>query len=130
MNTYGGLRTGNPNVYYEPNSFNGPVEQPSAKEPPLRISGDADRYAQKEGAGQEVDDFTQPRALFNLFTDEEKQRLFSNIAAAMDGIPSEIAERQLALFTKVHEDYGAGVRKALEDNHGYEPNALPLKGAA
>ena len=27
---------------YEPNSFNGLVEDPSVKEPPLKISGDVD----------------------------------------------------------------------------------------
>ena len=36
--------TGNPDAYYEPNSFNGPAEAPEFREPPLRISGDADRY--------------------------------------------------------------------------------------
>ena len=126
MNVCGGLHSGNIDAYYEPNSFNGPAEDPSAKEPPLRISGDADRYAQKAGAGQEVDDFTQPRALFELFDDGEKSRLYSNIAAAMGGAPSEILTRQLALFSRVHPEYGAGVRQALIDAHGYEANALPI----
>ena len=105
--------TGNPDAYYEPNSFNGPVEDPSVAEPPLKISGDAARYAQKGGAGQEVDDFTQPRALFNLFDDGQKGRLFSNVAEAMAGVPSFIVERQLALFDKVDPAYGAGVRAAI-----------------
>jgi len=39
----------NPDVYYEPNSFNGPVESPDFSEPPLKISGDADRYNPREG---------------------------------------------------------------------------------
>jgi len=100
----------NPDAYYEPNSFGGPVENPEFKEPPLKISGDADRYSQRAGAGQSVDDFTQPRALFNLFDAGQKKRLFSNIADAMTGVPDTIGERQLALFDKVHPDYGAGVR--------------------
>ena len=33
-----GNDTGNPDAYYEPNSFGGPVEDPSVEEPPLRIS--------------------------------------------------------------------------------------------
>ncbi len=113
MNSFGGIKTGNPDAYYEPNSFNGPIEDPSAKEPPLKISGDADRYPQKNGQGQEVDDFTQPRALFELFDNDQRSRLFKNIAAAMDGIPDEIAERQCKLFDQVHPDYGKGVRAAL-----------------
>jgi catalase len=103
-----------PDAYYEPNSFSGPMERPEFREPPLRISGDADRYAQREGAGQKVDDFTQPRALFNLFDATQKQRLFSNLADAMSGVPAAIVERQCALFDKVHPDYGRGVRDALQ----------------
>jgi catalase len=124
MNTFGGIKTGNPDAYYEPNSFGGPVENPAAKEPPLKISGDADRYNHRIGN----DDYSQPRALFNLFDEGQKNRLFSNIAAAMDGVPGEIIERQLAHFDKVHPDYGNGVRKALKEAHGYEPNAVPVTG--
>ncbi len=122
MNTYGGIRTGNPDAYYEPNSFNGPVEQSSAKEPPLKISGDADRYNHRVGN----DDYSQPRALFNLFNGSEKERLFSNIAAAMGGIPEEIEERQLAHFDKVHLDYGNGVRRALARADGRERPAISV----
>ncbi|WP_336066396.1 catalase KatA [Nitratireductor rhodophyticola] len=124
MNTFGGIKTGNPDAFYEPNSFGGPVENPAAKEPPLKISGDADRYNHRVGN----DDYSQPRALFNLFDEGEKNRLFSNIAAAMGGVPGEIIERQLAHFDKIHPDYGNGVRRALKEAHGYEANAVPVTG--
>jgi catalase len=122
MNVYGGIKTGNPDAYYEPNSFGGPVEQPAAKEPPLRISGDADRYNHRIGN----DDYNQPRALFNLFDDGQKSRLFSNIAAAMGGIPQHIEERQLAHFDKIHPDYGNGVRRALTAADGTERRAISI----
>jgi catalase len=109
MNFYGGIKTGNPDAYYEPNSFGGPVEDKSVQEPPLKISGDADRYNHREGN----DDFGQPRALFNLFDDAQKKRLFANVAAAMGGVPDEIVERQCKLFDQVHPEYGAGVRAAI-----------------
>jgi catalase len=101
--------SGNPDAYYEPNSFAGPAEDPSVAEPPLRISGDAARYDHRKGN----DDFSQPRALFLLFDAGQRERLFGNIAAAMTGVPDFIVERQLALFDQVHPEYGAGVRKAL-----------------
>jgi catalase len=91
-------------------SFGGPVERPDVVEPPLKISGDAERYNHRIGN----DDFGQRRALFNLFDAGQKKRLFSNIAEAMAGVPDVIVERQLALFDKVHPDYGAGVRAALK----------------
>lgn len=99
----------NPDAFYEPNSFEGPVESPEFAEPPLKISGDADRYNHREGN----DDYGQPHALFNLFDDGQKARLFSNIAEAMQGVPDEIIERQLGHFEKAHPDYAAGVRAAL-----------------
>jgi catalase len=99
----------NPDAYYEPNSFNSPVERPDLAEPPLKITGDADRFNHREGN----DDYEQPRALFNLFDTGQKARLFSNIAAAMQGAPDFIVERQLGHFEKVHPDYAAGVRVVL-----------------
>ncbi|WP_019962139.1 catalase [Woodsholea maritima] len=105
-----GHQSGSLDAYYEPNSFDGAKEDPSVAEPPLRISGDAERYDHREGN----DDFSQPRALFNLFDEGEKARLFSNIADAMAGVPVNIIERQLALFDQIHPDYGQGVRRALQ----------------
>jgi catalase len=108
MNVYGGIKTGHPDAYYEPNSFGGPVEDKSVKEPPLRIVGDADRYNHRDGN----DDYGQPRALFNLFDDAQKGRLFDNLAAAMDGVPDEIIERQLAHFHLIDPAYAQGIRAA------------------
>ncbi len=99
----------NPNAYYEPNSFGGPKEDSKYAEPPLKISGDADRYDHREGN----DDYVQPRALFNLFDDEQKSRLFSNIAESMVGVPKHIINRQLEHFSKIDPAYGEGVKKAL-----------------
>lgn len=105
-------RSANPNAYYEPNSFNGPVQAPEYAEPPLPLEGDADRFNHREGN----DDYSQPRALFELFDEAQKQRLFNNIAGAMAGVPEFIIERQLAHFDQVHADYGNGVRQALKAN--------------
>ena len=101
----------NPDAFYEPNSFKGPVESPDFAEPPLKISGDADRYNHREGN----DDYGQPRALFNQFNHGQKARLFANIAEAMQSVPDFIVERQLGHFEKVHPDYAAGVQAALAD---------------
>ncbi len=101
--------TQNPDAYYEPNSFYGPQEDPSVAEPPLRINGNADRY----GYDTSYSDFVQPGNLFRLFSQEQKARLFNNVAEAMQGVPSEIMERQLRLFDAADPEYGNGVRKAL-----------------
>ncbi|WP_160119569.1 catalase [Rhodovarius lipocyclicus] len=101
--------TGNPDAYYEPNSMGGPVQDPGVAEPPLPLQGNADRWNHREGN----DDFSQPRALFLLMDAGQRQRLFSNIAAAMGGVPRAIIDRQIALFDQVHPEYGAGVRAAM-----------------
>lgn len=96
-------------AYYEPNSFGGAIEDKSYVEPPFGVNGDGYRYDHRDGN----DDFSQPRALFMLMSDSQKAQLFSNIADAMDGVPDEIRNRQIALFEQVHIEYANGVRKAL-----------------
>jgi len=97
--------TGNPDVYYEPNSFGGPSEAPQYQEPPLHISGDIDRYSHRDGN----DDYTQPGNLFRLMSVEQRNRLMDNIAEAMQGVPVEIVRRQVGHFYKCDPEYGIGV---------------------
>jgi catalase len=96
-------------VNYEPNSFGGPVEDPSIKEPPLKIFGDADRYDHRANN----DDFTQTGNLFRLMKPDEKRRLIENIVNAMTPVPRYIQERQLEHFYKADPEYGRGVAKGL-----------------
>ena len=101
--------SGSADAFYEPNSMGGVQQDPSVQEPPLRISGDASRYDHRMGN----DDYTQAGNLFRLFTPEQKQRLFQNIAEAMAGVPDEIVKRQLGHFAKADPAYADGVAKAL-----------------
>ena len=96
-------------VNYEPNSFGGPVEDPAFKEPPLAISGAADRYDHRAGN----DDYGQPGNLFRLMSPDQKRQLFDNIAAAMQGVPEDIQRRQIAHFAKADPAYGQGVAGRL-----------------
>jgi catalase len=114
--------TGNPDAYYEPNSFGGPAEEPAYREPPLHISGDVDRYNHRIGN----DDYTQPGNLFRLFNQEQRKRLFDNIADAMHGVPVEIVKRQIAHFYKADPEYGLGVANRMGIAAG---EIEPLKAA-
>lgn len=105
-----GNDTGNPDAYYEPNSVGGPAQNPQYVEPPLALSGDAGRHDHRQGN----DDTTQAGNLFRLFDPGQCARLFQNIAAAMQGVPQAIIERQLAHFAKADPVYGEGVAKALK----------------
>ncbi|MDP1693475.1 MAG: catalase [Burkholderiaceae bacterium] len=107
---FAGPRSGNVDAYYEPNSFGGAAQEPSVKEPPLRIEGAADRHDHRKGN----DDYSQPGALFRLLGAEQQQRLGRNIAASMAGVPAFIIDRQLGHFDQADPRYGAVVRSALK----------------
>ena len=104
---------------YEPNSMGGPVEDKRFSEPPLKISGDADRYDHRAG---DVDDFIQPGNLYRLMNADQKNQTYNNIAEAMDGVPERIKVRQLVHFYKADPEYGRGVSKLLGlDMEKYAP---------
>ncbi|AIU28338.1 catalase [Pandoraea pnomenusa] len=97
---------------YEPNRYGAFAEQPEFREPPQAVGALADRYDHRE----DDDYYSQPRALFQLFDDGQKGRLFGNIAASMQGVPDDVSARQIAHFEKIDPTYAQGViaaRKAL-----------------
>ena len=103
MGNYGSLDN------YEPNGFGGPVEDPAYAEPPLKISGDADRYNSHENN----DDYTQAGNLFRLFSPEEQGRLMDNIASTMQTVPEETQRVIVEYFRKCDSHYGDGIAQRL-----------------
>ena len=98
-------------IDYEPNSFGGPVEDPSVMEPPLRLKGDVGRYG---WPGDDEDLYGQPRQLWSKVLDEgERQRLVKNIVTSMGDSPRHIQERMIGHWYKVHPDFGRGVAEGL-----------------
>lgn len=102
-------RNGGGSVNYEPNSFGGPAQDPANREPPLKITGDADRYDHRAGN----DDYSQAGDLFRLMSDDQKRQLMDNIAKAMAGVPDHIVRRQVDHFAKADPAYGAGVAEQV-----------------
>ena len=96
-------------VNYQPNSFDGPVEDAKYKEPPLKISGDADRYDHRIGN----DDYTQAGNLFRLMSADQKRQLIDNLVGAMRSVPKFVQVRQLKHFYKADPDYGKSVAAGL-----------------
>ena len=94
---------------YEPNSFDGPQEDPSYRQPPLPLEGAADRYEQRSGS----DDFIQAGDLYRLMTPDQQQRLIDNILGSMASVPKEIQQRQVDHFTKADPEYGRRVAEGL-----------------
>ncbi len=104
---FDGNNGGGPN--YEPNSFGGPAENHAYREPPLKISGDADRYDHRAGN----DDYTQAGDLFRLMTEAQQAVLMDNVVASMGGVPEAILRRQIEHFTRADPAYGRGVAARL-----------------
>ena len=95
---------------YEPNTLGGPKEDPAFREPPLKISGNADRYEQKRGVD---DDYVQPGDLYRLMPADEQKRLIANIVGSLKKVPKEIQQKMVAHFRKADRRYGDGVAKGL-----------------
>jgi catalase len=109
---FGGMTaegTGYPN--YWPNSVEGsPQPDPSVADPSWELG---EVVVDRWNSRIDHDDYTQAGDLFRLMTEEEKDRLASNIAGAMAGCRQSVIERQLAHFDQADPDYGRRVRAAL-----------------
>ncbi len=95
---------------YEPNSDGAWKQQPEFAEPPLKISGDADRW---EYPCDDADYYEQPGKLFRVMSAEQQRELFGNTARAMAGVPKEIQLRHIKNCWKADPSYGKGVANAL-----------------
>ncbi|MBS0391709.1 MAG: catalase [Proteobacteria bacterium] len=96
--------------HYEPNSFGQWQAQPEFAEPPLTIAGDARHWSFHE---DDANYFEQPRKLFQLMTDAQKQALFGNTARAMGDAPEFVKFRHIRNCHAADPAYGAGVAQAL-----------------
>ncbi|MEB2313528.1 MAG: catalase [Sorangiineae bacterium] len=96
--------------HYEPNSFAQWQAQPAFAEPPLRLDGDARHFSFHE---DDSNYFEQPRKLFRLMTDTEREALFGNTARAMGDAPEFVKYRHIRNCNAADPAYAAGVAKAL-----------------
>ena len=95
---------------YEPSNYNVPTESPEYKEPPLRISGDADRYSQNT---PDTNDFKQAGELYRLMPENEKKDLINNLIGSMKTVSRHIQVLQLSHFYKADPAYGTGIAEGL-----------------
>ena len=98
-------------VNYEPNSYGGPAQVPSAREKPISLNGPADRTPYPRSGM--ADDFEQAGMLWRVMKPDEQARLVANIAGHLGGATKEIQQRQLLHFLKADSNYGTKVAQAL-----------------
>lgn len=100
---------GGGSVNYQPNSFDGPIDDKKFCEPPLKLTGDAARHDHRIGN----EDYHQAGDLFRLMSPGQRAQLIDNIVRSMRGVPNDIQMRQVEHFRLADPAYGAGVAKGL-----------------
>jgi catalase len=95
-------------VSYAPNGDGEWRDQPEFREAPQALEGAAGHWQQCE-----EDDYSQPRALFQLMSPQQQQLLFENTARSLGDAPREIKLRHVQNCSKADPAYGEGVAKAL-----------------
>ena len=101
---------GMPNYY--PCSFN-PNVQPNPQQYNERrerlAETDVDRFESSD-----EDNYTPVREFYLNFSQDQRNRLHTNIASSLNLAYDFIQQRALSQFEKIHTDYGEGVRRALQ----------------
>lgn len=94
---------------YEPNSVNGPVEDPLAKQNPFDVHGEADAVGHDSN-----DHYTQPGDLYRLMSADEKDRLITAFVNHLKPVErDEIKYRQIEHFYKADPKWGERIAEGL-----------------
>ena len=104
---------GGDSLNYEPSHYTVPTESPEMAEPPLKISGDADRYAYET---DENSDFVQAGNLYKVISESERQDLIANIAGSLGKAEKEIRDLQISYFKKADMEYGIRIEEAIANS--------------
>ena len=93
---------------YFPNSFSDYQTDSTCKEHCVKLTGDVQRFNTNEDNFGQVTDFWT-----NVLLPDERERLVRNIADSLRSAEVFIQERAVQNFEKVHADFGAKLRLAL-----------------
>ncbi len=104
---------GGDSLNYEPSHYTVPTESPEMAEPPLKISGDADRYAYET---DENSDFVQAGNLYKVISESERQDLIANIVGSLGKAEKEIRDLQISYFKKADMEYGIRIEEAIANS--------------
>jgi catalase len=100
-----GGRRGN----YQPSRHGGPVPDAGAEPPPSPSSGAIGRYPHNAD-----DHYEQPRALYHLMTNGERERLVANIIWSLGKAHAQTQRRQILLFERVDAELGRRIGNVLD----------------
>jgi len=99
--------------HYAPSNYGGfPVPDPSLREPPCKVDGPVDYY-NLPYEGTDMDYYSQCLDYWNTMIDMDKRHLCENVALSLQKVPTQIVDKLLVQFDKIHKDFGTGVRNLL-----------------
>lgn len=98
---------------YYPNSYDHYKDDAEAKQPALEMEGLVYEHNFRDDDDQY---YEQPGKLFNLQSDEMKQRIFENTANEMQGVSDRVKHRHIRNCYKADPAYGRGVANAMGIN--------------
>ncbi len=92
---------------YNPSSLPGYADDGAFKEPTLDTHKfqESSMIAHWDYRADDADYYTQPRDLYHLMSEKQKDELCENIANSMVGVPKDIIDLAISHFRKVDEDY-------------------------
>ncbi|XP_063294114.1 catalase-like [Pelobates fuscus] len=103
-----GNNQGNKPNYY-PNSVGGPEPDPQYRDNVFKVSGDVDRYEDKDDYMIQVRKF-----YMDVLKEEERQNLCKNIASNLGQANQTIQARAVKLFNNINFDYGTRLQDELD----------------
>ncbi len=107
---FDGNHGGRPN--YAPNGYDDPAADGTWDESSYEVGGRIGRYRYHRHA--EDDDYTQPRAFWEMLSDDERDRLVSNITGHMGaGVEAEVQQRALGHWRLVSEEFAQRIADGL-----------------
>lgn len=96
---------------YFPNSFKGPVENPSVKDPSFPIYGVVDRFTPVD-----EDNFSQVTTFWrDVLKPNERTRTVNNLVDSLKRASPFIIERAISNFSQVDEDLGRRLLQGLQN---------------
>lgn len=102
---------GSSHINYEPNSDQTtPKEDATAKIAPFEVEGMVGHYEYNN------DYYSNAKELYELLPEAERTNLINNIAGSLGQVKNQgIIDRQIDLFANVHPEYGARIKKAINE---------------
>ncbi|MEL6581962.1 MAG: catalase, partial [Cyanobacteria bacterium J06621_12] len=109
-------------VNYNPSHEGYPQASKRAEEPGYSVSGMAARI--------ELDDddhYDQARMYYDMLNNEEKERLYQNIAGSLGKTSPEVIKDQMQLFSNVCSELAEKVQSAISDTEPAKPEPKPAR---